>query len=136
MVRVLNSVDLGEELLTRYVSDISGGQAQRVAIARALLCNPRLLVADEPVSAVDVLGKQHIIHTLAQIQKERELATLLVLHDLGVAQQVSDTLIVMHHGQIVERGLTQEVLNNPQHDYTKQLIAAARWYGATQYHLH
>ena len=121
VISALHSIDLGEELLGRYVSDISGGQAQRVAIARALLSNPSLLVADEPVSAVDVLGKQHIIETLARIQRERNLATLIVLHDLGVAQQVSDTLVVMHRGRIVEQGSTREILVHPQHEYTKQL---------------
>lgn len=127
VISALHSIDLGEELLGRYVSDISGGQAQRVAIARALLSNPSLLVADEPVSAVDVLGKQHIIEALARIQRERNLATLIVLHDLGVAQQVSDTLVVMHRGRIVEQGSTREILAHPQHEYTKQLIDAARW---------
>lgn len=124
----LRSVKLDpDDLMDRYVSDISGGQAQRVAIARALISHPQLLVADEPVSAVDVLGKQHIIETLKTMQDEQRFAMLIVLHDLGVAQQLSDTIVVMYQGRIVERGATAEVLKNPQHEYTKRLISAARW---------
>ncbi len=124
----LRSVKLApDDLMDRYVSDISGGQAQRVAIARALISHPQLLVADEPVSAVDVLGKQHIIETLKTMQDEQRFAMLIVLHDLGVAQQLSDTIVVMYQGRIVERGATAEVLKNPQHEYTKRLISAARW---------
>ncbi len=124
----LRSVKLDpDDLMDRYVSDISGGQAQRVAIARALISHPQLLVADEPVSAVDVLGKQHIIETLKTMQDEQRFAMLIVLHDLGVAQQLSDTIVVMYQGRSVERGATAEVLKNPQHEYTKRLISAARW---------
>lgn len=124
----LRSVKLDpDDLMDRYVSDISGGQAQRVAIARALISHPQLLVADEPVSAVDVLGKQHIIETLKTMQDEQRFAMLIVLHDLGVAQQLSDTIVVMYQGRSVEQGATAEVLKNPQHEYTKRLISAARW---------
>lgn len=116
-----------DELSQRYISDISGGQAQRVAIARALVSEPTLLVADEPVSAVDVLGKKHIIESLRSVQEDRGLASLIVLHDLGVAQQLSERIIVMQAGRVVEDGATAEVLAHPQHRYTAQLIDAARW---------
>ncbi|WP_018143159.1 ABC transporter ATP-binding protein [Alloscardovia criceti] len=126
--QALASVSLEpREVLHKYVGDISGGQAQRVAIARALMDKPDLIVADEPVSAVDVLGKQQIISTLHQLQQERAYASLIVLHDLGVAQQLSDTIIVLHNGVIVEQGKTQEILASPQQEYTRRLIAAAQW---------
>ncbi|TCD54978.1 ATP-binding cassette domain-containing protein [Alloscardovia theropitheci] len=124
----LENVSLDPDVvMDRYISDISGGQAQRVAIARALISEPKLLVADEPVSAVDVLGKQYIIDTFQHAHEERGLAMLIVLHDLGVAQKLSDTIVVMHEGKIVEHGDTQQVLTHPEHSYTKKLIEAARW---------
>lgn len=115
------------EMMKRYAGDMSGGQAQRVAIARALVSTPQLLIADEPLSAVDVLGKKQIIETLETIHHERRLAMLMVLHDLGIAQRLADDIVVLHDGKVVESGETRQIISTPQHEYTKELLRAARW---------
>lgn len=107
----------------RLPMDLSGGQAQRVAIARALVVRPRLLLADEPMSALDVTARLQILDVLGTLRGK--VAMLVVLHDLGIAQRLADDVIVMHHGEVVERGTVAQVLTHPHDPYTRRLIAAA-----------
>lgn len=105
--------------------EMSGGQRQRVAIARALAPGARFLIADEPVSMLDVSIRLSILNLLARLQREDNLGVLYITHDLATARHFSDEIVVMLRGQIVERGRADDVILNPQHDYTKQLLAAA-----------
>ncbi|UUZ63023.1 ABC transporter ATP-binding protein [Polaromonas sp. P1-6] len=124
-VSLMDKVRLPAEGLQRYPSQFSGGQRQRIAIARALACRPRVLVADEAVSALDVSVQAQILKLLREIQAELGLGLLFITHDLRVAAQLCDRVIVMHHGQIVEEGPTTQLYAHPQHDYTRRLLAAA-----------
>ncbi len=121
-------VQLPVEGLQRYPNQFSGGQRQRLAIARALACKPKVLVADEAVSALDVSVQAQILKLLRDIQSELGLGLLFITHDLRVAAQLCDNIIVMHQGKIVEQGITAQVYANPQQDYTKALLAAAPGY--------
>ena len=114
------------EFVDRYPMDMSGGQAQRVAIARAIVKNPRILLADEPMSAIDVAARVQILDALAASRERNpQMAIVIVSHDLGVVQNIADRIVVIHHGRIVEQGTTAQVLNTPQEHYTKELIAVA-----------
>ncbi|WP_396434842.1 dipeptide ABC transporter ATP-binding protein [Limnohabitans sp.] len=118
-------VRLPVEALQRYPSQFSGGQRQRLAIARALACRPQVLVADEAVSALDVSVQAQILNLLREAQSRLGLGLLFITHDLRVAAQLCDRVIVMHQGRIVEQGRTTDVYANPQHDYTRRLFDAA-----------
>lgn len=122
---LMDKVRLPTEGLQRYPSQFSGGQRQRIAIARALACRPRVLVADEAVSALDVSVQAQILALLREIQAELGLGLLFITHDLRVAAQLCDRVIVMHQGKIVEEGPTAQLYAHPQHDYTRRLLAAA-----------
>ena len=122
---LMDKVRLPAEGLQRYPSQFSGGQRQRIAIARALACRPRVLVADEAVSALDVSVQAQILKLLREIQTELGLGMLFITHDLRVAAQLCDRVIVMHQGEIVEEGSTTALYARPQHDYTRRLFAAA-----------
>ncbi len=122
---LMHKVRLPQEGLQRYPSQFSGGQRQRIAIARALACQPRVLVADEAVSALDVSVQEQILTLLRDIRDEFGLGLLFITHDLRVAAQLCDRVIVMHQGRIVEQGLTAELYANPQQDYTRKLLQAA-----------
>ena len=123
--QLMDQVRLPRESLERYPSQFSGGQRQRLAIARALACRPAALVADEAVSALDVSVQAQILQLLRDIQAELGLGLLFITHDLRVAAQLCDRIIVMHEGRIVEEGQTAELYARPQHDYTRRLLAAA-----------
>ena len=119
---VLSLVGLGDELGTRRPHQLSGGQRQRVAIARAIAPRPKLLIADEPVSALDVLVRDEILDLLDRLTSDTGLALLLVSHDLSVIARLCSRVLVMHDGRIVEEGPTAAVYANPQHAHTRALI--------------
>lgn len=127
--RALGMVGLDpDEFIGRYPVDMSGGQAQRVAIARAIVAEPRIVLADEPMSAVDVSGRVQILDALAEIRRKRpRTAMVIVSHDLGVVQHIADRIVVLHDGRIEETAATGDLLTHPQSAYTKQLIDAAAW---------
>ena len=122
---LMTQVRLPVEALKRYPSQFSGGQRQRLAIARALACRPQVLVADEAVSALDVSVQAQILNLLREIQARLGLGLLFITHDLRVAAQLCDRVVVMHQGHIVEEGPTAELYANPQQDYTRRLLQAA-----------
>ena len=124
VVRLLDEVQLPdpETRFSQYPHEMSGGQRQRVMIAMALANNPDLLIADEPTTALDVTVQAEILSLLKDLQKKHGMAVVLITHDLTVVSKVSDTVVVMRQGEVVERGNTQEVFENPQHPYTKHLI--------------
>jgi len=109
----------------RRPHELSGGQRQRVAIARALAPGARFLIADEPVSMLDVSIRLGVLNLLARLQREDNLGVLYITHDLATARHFSDEIMVMYHGNIVEHGPSDDVILNPQHEYTKTLLAAA-----------
>lgn len=123
-VRLLRDVALAADLVDRYPHQLSGGQRQRVAIARALAPEPRVLVADEAVSALDVSVRAQVLDLLDHLVAQRDLTLLLVTHDLTVVQRLCDTVAVLRAGEIVESGTVAQVLANPQQDYTAGLVAA------------
>ncbi|MFC4626133.1 ABC transporter ATP-binding protein [Daeguia caeni] len=123
--RLLKIVSLPEDALKRYPHQFSGGQRQRIAIARAVALRPDILVADEAVSALDVSVQAQVLELLAELQKDTGIAIIFITHDLRVAAQICDEVLVMKHGQVVEYGAAADVLGNPSHDYTRALIEAA-----------
>lgn len=121
---VLGQVGLDAGMAGRYPHEFSGGQRQRVAIARAIVHRPRILIGDEPLSALDVTVRAQIIEVLSHLLEAEELTLILVSHDIGVVQNLCDTVAVMKDGRIVERGTTADVLLHPQQEYTRRLLAA------------
>ncbi|MFC3478352.1 ABC transporter ATP-binding protein [Halobacterium litoreum] len=121
---LLERVGMSADDASRYPHEFSGGQKQRIALARSLILNPDLLVADEPVSALDVSVQAEILSLLDDLQQELNLSMLLISHDLGVVQQVCDRVGVMYLGELVEMGTTEELFENPQHPYTEALLAS------------
>ncbi|PZE35344.1 ABC transporter ATP-binding protein [Curtobacterium sp. MCPF17_031] len=122
---LLQAVQLDPSWAERFPHQLSGGQRQRVAVARALALRPALLIADEPTSALDVTVQAAVLDLLRDLQDEFGFGCLLVSHDLAVVRQLADRVAVLHHGRIVEHGTTQAVLDDPQEDYTRMLLAAA-----------
>jgi peptide/nickel transport system ATP-binding protein len=124
VAEMLNAVGLPVDAVDRFPHQFSGGQRQRISIARALVCRPRILVADEPVSALDVSVRAQVLNLMADLVEEYKLTLIFVSHDLGVVRYLCDRLAVMQNGRIVEQGSTAEIYENPANDYTRTLIEA------------
>ena len=122
---VLQEVELDETLLTRYPSQLSGGQRQRVAIGVALMRSPQLLIADEPVSALDVTIQAQIIRLFKRLHRELKLSIIFISHDLRVIWQLCENVLIMKDGRVVERGAVRELYRDPREEYTMRLLEAA-----------
>ena len=121
---LLATVGLGADALQRYPSEFSGGQRQRIGVARALSLNPRLVIADEPVSALDVSVQSQVLNLMVELQRERGLAYVFISHDLSVVEHVSDVVAIMYLGRIVEMGPVRRIFDHPAHPYTRALMLA------------
>jgi peptide/nickel transport system ATP-binding protein/oligopeptide transport system ATP-binding protein len=124
IAELLRLVGLQPEMMRRYPHEFSGGQRQRIGIARALAVEPRFIVCDEPVSALDVSVQAQIVNLLQDLQEQFGIAYLFIAHDLAVVEHISDHVLVMHHGKIVESASAEAIYQDPQNDYTKTLLAA------------
>jgi ABC-type glutathione transport system ATPase component len=125
MGALLERVGLGPDAARRYPAQFSGGQRQRIAIARALMLSPRLIVCDEPVSALDLSVQAEVLNLLAEVQRDLGLGLLFISHDLTVVRHISHEIVVLRAGRIVEQGPAQRVYDEPRDDYTRGLLAAA-----------
>jgi len=121
---LLGLVGLKADMMRRYPHEFSGGQRQRIGIARALAVEPRFIVCDEPVSALDVSVQAQIVNLLQDLQEQFGIAYLFIAHDLAVVEHISDHVLVMHHGKIVESASAEAIYNDPQNEYTKTLLSA------------
>ena len=119
---MLRRVGMGEEYFSRRPSELSGGQRQRVSIAQALIAGPGFLVADEPVSALDVTIQAQIMELMQSLQREMNLACLFISHDINVVYKMCDRIMIMKDGRIIETGETEEIFDNPKEEYTKLLL--------------
>ncbi|MFK4761641.1 ABC transporter ATP-binding protein [Microbacterium sp. ZW T5_45] len=124
VVGILEEVGLGAEHLARHPRSFSGGQRQRIAIARALVADPRVLVCDEPVSALDVSVQAQVLNLLKDLQRRRSLTVLFIAHDLAVVRYLCDRVVVMEHGRVVESGTRERVYDDPRAAYTRSLLEA------------
>lgn len=122
---LLDSVGLPANAAQRYPKEFSGGQRQRIAIARALALKPRLIVCDEPVSALDLTTQSRVLDLLIELQRRTGVAYLFITHDLSVVRHISHRVTVMYQGELVETGQTPDVTTNPQHEYTRSLLLAS-----------
>jgi ABC-type glutathione transport system ATPase component len=124
VAEALESVGLSAAVVSHYPHEFSGGQRQRIAIARAIVSRPRVLLADEPVSALDVITRSQVITLLAELGSRRDLTVLMVSHDLGVVGALCERTVVLKAGRIVEEGPTPQVFGDPSESYTRQLLSA------------
>lgn len=121
---LLAIIGMSEDVLVKYPHEFSGGQKQRLGIARAVACNPKLIIADEPVSALDLSVQAQVLNFMKDIQNEYGLTYLFISHDLGVVRHMCDDVNVMYKGRIVESGTAHDIYHNPQHIYTNRLLSA------------
>ena len=124
VIELMEIIGLSEEALLKYPHQFSGGQRQRIGVARALASNPRLIIADEPVSALDLSVQAQVLNYMKRIQDEFNLSYLFISHDLGVVKHMCDELFIMYRGRFVETGKAEDIYANPQHIYTKRLLSA------------
>ncbi len=124
VIKLLETIGLSEEALLKYPHEFSGGQRQRIGVARAIASNPKLIIADEPVSALDLSVQAQVLNYMKRIQQEYDLSFLFISHDLGVVKHMCDYLSIMYHGRFVETGTREDIYKNPQHIYTKRLLSA------------
>jgi peptide/nickel transport system ATP-binding protein len=123
-MEILEHVNLSYKFFNRYPHEFSGGQRQRICIARALAVNPKFIICDESVSALDVSVQAQVLNLLNQLKKEFKLTYIFISHDLSVVKFMADRMIVMNKGKIEEIGFSEEIYQNPKSDYTKKLIAS------------
>ncbi|MSR23172.1 MAG: dipeptide ABC transporter ATP-binding protein [Gemmatimonadetes bacterium] len=121
---LLETVGLGADMVGRYPHEFSGGQRQRIGVARALALDPKLVIADEPVSALDVSVQSQVLNLMVRLQRERGLTYVFITHDLSVVEHVSDTVAIMYLGRIVEQGPVDQIFRSPAHPYTRALLEA------------
>ncbi len=121
---MLEKVGMDPSQINRYPHEFSGGQCQRIGIARALITNPKLIICDEPVSALDVSVQAQVVNLLMALQKELGISLLFIAHDLSVVKHISDRIMVLYFGNVVEIGTSQQVIEQPKHAYTQKLIAS------------
>lgn len=135
-IKMLDDVRLPntDNVMRSYPFELSGGMRQRVGIAMAMTFSPKLLLADEPTSALDVTTQAQIIRQIVDVRNEYNAAVIIVTHNLGVASYMANKIIVMQNGQIVESGLREDVIGNPQHEYTRELLAAVPVVGGKHYY--
>ena len=124
IVELLNIVGLSEEALTKYPHQFSGGQRQRIGVARAVALKPKLVVADEPVSALDLSVQAQVLNFMKRIQEEYNVSYLFISHDLGVVKHMCDEIAIMYRGRFTEYGIRDDIYNDPQHIYTRRLLSA------------
>ncbi len=126
VLELFNKVKLPnpEAIYNRYPHEISGGQKQRVMIAMAIACNPKILIADEPTTALDVTVQKEIVLLLKELQQQTGMSIIFISHDLSLVSEIADRVVVMYRGEIVEQGTASEIFANPQHTYTKALISS------------
>ena len=121
---MMERAGLSTDLINRYPHELSGGMRQRVVIAMAMACDPKLLIADEPTTALDVTIQAEILALINRLKRENGMAVLFITHDMAVVAQMADRVVVMYRGRIVETGSVTQIFENPQEDYTKALLAA------------
>ncbi|MBS9775840.1 MAG: ABC transporter ATP-binding protein [Fusobacterium sp.] len=124
---ILNEVELEGNILDRYPHELSGGQNQRVGIARALIMQPKLLIADECFSALDMLTQKQILELFLKIKKKRNMSYLIISHDISVVKKIADKIIVLKNGKVVEKGTTQDIIFNAKEKYTQDLVKAGTY---------
>ncbi|MBK0348147.1 ABC transporter ATP-binding protein [Aerococcaceae bacterium zg-ZJ1578] len=124
MIELLNIVGLSEDALNKYPHEFSGGQRQRIGVARAVALNPKLVIADEPVSALDLSVQAQVLNFMKRIQEEYNTSFLFISHDLGVVKHMCDEIAIMYRGRFTEYGLRSDIYNDPQHIYTRRLLSA------------
>ncbi len=124
VLQLLDIVGLGPDALYKYPRRFSGGQRQRIGVARAVATNPKLIIADEPVSALDLSVQAQVLNFMKKIQREFDISYLFISHDLGVVRHMANKIAILHRGRIVESGTRDDIFNHPQHIYTRRLLAA------------